>query len=177
MTDLLHQLEDQHEDLRLALRLLVSLADRAAAGACLPNADCAVVLTFLRDFAFGVHMPLEQKTVLASLAAHGSEDDVQCVGQVLRTQDEAQGLLHCLRVLWEPSGPLTASECEGLCATARALDRMLTRCMRVEEDRLFRSAKRAPADDRVGWPHSAAESHPTAAKWRQALQDVARRWT
>ena len=53
MTDLLHQLEDQHEDLRLALRLLVTLADRAAAGATLPNSDCAVVLTFLRDFEIG----------------------------------------------------------------------------------------------------------------------------
>ncbi|MCY2955749.1 MAG: hypothetical protein NT107_01795 [Planctomycetota bacterium] len=178
MTDLIDQLKAQHEDLRLALGLLRRMADQIDFGVEPPAADCALVLSYLLEFTFAVHMPLEAKTVLATVAAHGDGLAVECVGEILRTQSEAKSLLDCLRVMWGLPAGLALGERAGMSATIRALDRILFQCMKIEEDQLFVAAMRPPADDLLDWHREslvASDGGRGAECWRQTLQGIADR--
>jgi len=179
MKDLIQSLCSEHEDLRQSLRSLSAIAERVHCGAAFPSADFAALLTYLREFVFGVHVAKESRTLLTGVAAHGSDAEVESAGQAMRAQADALDLLHCLVLLWEPNGDLCDAERDSLLATSQALSRTLHRCMQLEEQHVFAAGNRIPGDDRMEWPRIVAEiaaGARSAASWRPELAAIAARW-
>jgi hemerythrin-like domain-containing protein len=180
MKNLIEDLRSEHQDLRLALRLLLVVT---ASGRSLERqqaADCAVLLRYLREFVFGVHVVKEAQTVLQGVVAHGDQQAVERAGEVLRLVANARSLLHSLSFLWQPGGALEPTERQSLAAVAHALSLVLQRCMQTEEEQLFVAAAAVPVDARLDWVAVAAGADPggrTAADWRRALAAIASRWT
>ena len=178
MKDLLQDLRREHNDLRLALRLLLAITAGERSLASQQAADCTFLLRYLREFVFGVHVVTETHTVLQGVVAHGEQDAVKCAGEVLRQIANARSLLHSLSFLWQPASDLEPEERQSLAAVAHALALVLQRCMQTEEEELFAAAAAVPADARLEWAATAGadRSSRTAADWRRDLAAIAVRW-
>jgi hemerythrin-like domain-containing protein len=180
MRDLLEDLRCEHEDQRLALRLLLTITANGGSLGPQQATDCTFLMRYLREFVFGVHVVTETQTVLQGIVAHGDQAAVECAGEVLREIANARNLLHSLSFLWLPGGELDPEERQSLAAVAHALALVLQRCMQTEEEQLFVAAAAVPADTRLDWAAATAgadRSGRTAADWRCGLAAIAGRCT
>jgi hemerythrin-like domain-containing protein len=180
MTNAVDSLRADHDAIHLALRSLRGLADHVADGRPFPQADCAYLLRFLREFVVGSHFRKESEWVLPALAIHGDDESVEQAGDMLRTQELLQSLLHSLVLFWEPVGELTAIERTGFAETALLFVQRAEAMLDAEELRLLPMAEsQVPADDRLGWPAAFAELDGVrgpAALWLPRLREIAAHW-
>jgi len=173
-------LRADHELITRSVAVLEAVAEQVARGEDFPAADCAAVLSFLREWVLAVHMRKEDEVLAPTVAMLADDEAAAIVGELLRLGEEISELAHSLVMFWEPIGELTKSESSGFVETANALVARLRRRQHLEERNLFPACdSNIPGDDQLQWLEQFAQieaERSSRSGWTDRIDALAARW-
>jgi len=135
-------LMEEHEIIRRGLRVLESLADRAARGDQVPAKAVDDTIEFLRQFADLQHWHKEEEFLFPALEGAGLPRDGGPVGAMLQEHEQARKLIAALRTAAPRAGADARSRAR-FAEAARAYVALLTGHIEKENHLLFPMADQA----------------------------------